>query len=242
MEEFVADRHSLVIEVAGEVIGAVQFGEEEDPMYRHANIDVYVTAARHGQGFGSRRPGARPSSLEDRGHHRTRSTRGGQHGRDPRLREGRVPAGRGDACVRAGSARHVARRTADGAARRELLENRAAGITQVRVDLPDHLDAGPRATDGLLRGSPRRRDPVSVPVRGAAGLRDTGSDPTRSGSRRRRSASEDARQRGDVGLRGRLRPGLRAFPRRRRHRSSTSPRISRGESGSPDCWTPTGTR
>jgi aminoglycoside 6'-N-acetyltransferase len=53
MEEFVADEHSLAIELDGEVIGAVQFGEEEDPMYRHANIDVYVTAARHGQGFGS---------------------------------------------------------------------------------------------------------------------------------------------------------------------------------------------
>ena len=70
-----ADRHSLAIEVAGEVIGAVQFGEEEDPMYRHANIDVYVTAARHGQGFGSEavRVLAR-HLLEDRGHHRITST------------------------------------------------------------------------------------------------------------------------------------------------------------------------
>jgi uncharacterized glyoxalase superfamily protein PhnB len=40
-------------------------------MYRHANIDVYVTAARHGQGFGSEavRVLAR-HLLEDRGHHR----------------------------------------------------------------------------------------------------------------------------------------------------------------------------
>jgi aminoglycoside 6'-N-acetyltransferase len=71
MEEFVRDERSLVIELEGEVIGAVQYGEEADPMYRHANIDVYVTAARHGQGFGSEavRVLAR-HLLEDRGHHR----------------------------------------------------------------------------------------------------------------------------------------------------------------------------
>jgi aminoglycoside 6'-N-acetyltransferase len=71
MEEFVADERSLAIEVDGEVIGAVQFGEEADPMYRHANIDVYLTAARHRQGFGSEavRVLAR-HLLEERGHHR----------------------------------------------------------------------------------------------------------------------------------------------------------------------------
>ena len=71
MEEFVADEHSLVIEVDGEVIGAVQFFEEEDPMYRHANIDVYLTTSRHGRGFGTEavRMLAR-YLLEERGHHR----------------------------------------------------------------------------------------------------------------------------------------------------------------------------
>jgi aminoglycoside 6'-N-acetyltransferase len=71
MEEFVVDEHSLVIEVDGAVIGAIQFFEEEDPMYRHANIDVYLTAARHGQGLGSEavRVLAR-HLLEERGHHR----------------------------------------------------------------------------------------------------------------------------------------------------------------------------
>ena len=71
MEEFVAEDHSLVIEVDGEVIGAIQFFEETDPMYRHANIDVYLTAARHGQGFGTEavRVLAR-HLLEERGHHR----------------------------------------------------------------------------------------------------------------------------------------------------------------------------
>ena len=71
MEEFVRDEHSLAIEVDGDVIGAVQFGEEDDPMYRHASIDVYLTAARHGEGLGSDavRTLAR-YLIEERGHHR----------------------------------------------------------------------------------------------------------------------------------------------------------------------------
>lgn len=71
MEEFVADEHSLAIEVDGEVVGAIQFFEEEDPMYRHANIDLYLTTSRHGHGLGSEavRVLAR-HLLEERGHHR----------------------------------------------------------------------------------------------------------------------------------------------------------------------------
>jgi len=71
MEEFVADEHSLAIEVDGEVVGAVQYGEEEDPMYRHANIDVYLTASRHGEGLGSEAVSVLARYLlEERGHHR----------------------------------------------------------------------------------------------------------------------------------------------------------------------------
>ena len=71
MDEFVADEHSLAIEVDGEVVGAIQFFEEEDPMYRHANIDLYLTTSRHGKGLGSEavRVLAR-HLLEERGHHR----------------------------------------------------------------------------------------------------------------------------------------------------------------------------
>jgi aminoglycoside 6'-N-acetyltransferase len=71
MEEFVADEHSLAIEVDGEVVGAIQFFEEEDPMYRQANIDLYLTTSRHGHGLGSEavRVLAR-HLLEERGHHR----------------------------------------------------------------------------------------------------------------------------------------------------------------------------
>jgi aminoglycoside 6'-N-acetyltransferase len=71
MEEFVAAESSLAIEVEGQVIGAIQFFEEEDPMYRHANIDVYVTAARHGQGYGTEAVQVLARHLlEERGHHR----------------------------------------------------------------------------------------------------------------------------------------------------------------------------
>jgi aminoglycoside 6'-N-acetyltransferase len=71
LDEFVRDECSLAIEVDGEVVGAVQFGEEEDPMYRHASIDVYVTASRHGQGLGSEAVRALARYLlEERGHHR----------------------------------------------------------------------------------------------------------------------------------------------------------------------------
>jgi aminoglycoside 6'-N-acetyltransferase len=61
----------LVVEAAGQVIGGIQFHEENDPMYRHAGIDIYLS--RHGQGRGL---GSEAVSLlarylfEERGHHR----------------------------------------------------------------------------------------------------------------------------------------------------------------------------
>ena len=71
MNEFVADEHSLAIEVDGMVVGAVQYGEEEDPMYRNATIDVYLTASRHGEGLGSEAVLVLARYLiEERGHHR----------------------------------------------------------------------------------------------------------------------------------------------------------------------------
>jgi aminoglycoside 6'-N-acetyltransferase len=71
MDEFVRDERTLVIELDGEVIGAIQYAEEEDSMYRRAGIDVYLTAARHGEGLGAEavRLLAR-YLLEERSHHR----------------------------------------------------------------------------------------------------------------------------------------------------------------------------
>lgn len=40
----------LSIEVDDAVVGLIQFGEEEDPDYRHASIDIYVDPAVHRRG------------------------------------------------------------------------------------------------------------------------------------------------------------------------------------------------
>jgi aminoglycoside 6'-N-acetyltransferase len=71
MEEFVTDEKTFVIEVDGEVIGATQYDEVEDPMYRSAGIDLYLTTPRHGQGLGSEAVRVLARYLiGERGHHR----------------------------------------------------------------------------------------------------------------------------------------------------------------------------
>lgn len=57
--------------VDGEIRGMVQYGEETDPMYRHASIDIFLDPAVHGRGTGSDtvRTLAR-HLLRERGHHR----------------------------------------------------------------------------------------------------------------------------------------------------------------------------
>ena len=70
-EQFVGDDEQFVVTLDGEVIGAVQYSEEEDPMYRHAGIDIFLTASRHGQGFGTDALRALAGYLfDERGHHR----------------------------------------------------------------------------------------------------------------------------------------------------------------------------
>ena len=71
MDEFVRDERTLVIETDGEAVGAIQYHEEEDPMYRHAGIDVYLTAARHGEGLGVEAVRLLARYLfDERSHHR----------------------------------------------------------------------------------------------------------------------------------------------------------------------------
>lgn len=71
LEEFLQDEKTFVIENDGVVIGAIQYEEEEDPMYHRAGIDIFVTTARHGQGFGSEAVRVLARYLiEERGHHR----------------------------------------------------------------------------------------------------------------------------------------------------------------------------
>jgi aminoglycoside 6'-N-acetyltransferase len=61
----------LAIEVDGAVVGAIQYGEEVDPDYRHASIDIYLTTGVQGRGVGpdAIRTLAR-YLFEERGHHR----------------------------------------------------------------------------------------------------------------------------------------------------------------------------
>lgn len=71
LEEFLSDERTFVVETDGEVIGAIQYEEEEDPMYRRAGIDIFVTTSLHGQGFGSEAVRVLARYLiEERGHHR----------------------------------------------------------------------------------------------------------------------------------------------------------------------------
>lgn len=52
-EQFVDSGFGFVVEVDGQVIGAVQYSEEEDPMYRHAGMDIFISTASHGRGYGT---------------------------------------------------------------------------------------------------------------------------------------------------------------------------------------------
>lgn len=66
------DLHQFAIETAdGTVAGMVQFGEEHDPDYRHASVDIFVDPAMHRRGIAT---DAILTIVEhlfgDRGHHR----------------------------------------------------------------------------------------------------------------------------------------------------------------------------
>ena len=53
------------------IIGLVQYGEEEDPEYRHASIDIYLDPAVHRQGLATEALRVLVNHLfEDLGHHR----------------------------------------------------------------------------------------------------------------------------------------------------------------------------
>jgi aminoglycoside 6'-N-acetyltransferase len=66
-----SDATAFAVEVEGEVIGLAQYWEETDPEYRHAGIDLCLTARRHGQGLGADTVRTLARHLvRDRGHHR----------------------------------------------------------------------------------------------------------------------------------------------------------------------------
>jgi aminoglycoside 6'-N-acetyltransferase len=65
------DVHLLVIEHDDRAVGAIQWGVETEPDYRHANIDIFLDPAVHGRGLGTDavRTLARHLIVEH-GHHR----------------------------------------------------------------------------------------------------------------------------------------------------------------------------
>jgi aminoglycoside 6'-N-acetyltransferase len=61
----------LVMEIDGQVAGGIQYVEENDPMYRHAGIDIYLGDRFQGHGAGTEAVGLLARFLfERRGHHR----------------------------------------------------------------------------------------------------------------------------------------------------------------------------
>jgi aminoglycoside 6'-N-acetyltransferase len=61
----------FAVELDGEVIGLAQAGEETDPEYRHANLDIFLGTAWHGLGLGADTIRTLARWLfEERGHHR----------------------------------------------------------------------------------------------------------------------------------------------------------------------------
>lgn len=65
------DDVSFVIVVDGEVVGLVQYAEETDPDYRHASMDIFLSARVHGRGLGTEAVAVTAAYLIDvLGHHR----------------------------------------------------------------------------------------------------------------------------------------------------------------------------
>jgi aminoglycoside 6'-N-acetyltransferase len=61
----------FAIELGGEVIGVIQYHEEEDLMYRHAGIDLFVSEESQGRGLGTDAVRTLAHYLiHERGHHR----------------------------------------------------------------------------------------------------------------------------------------------------------------------------
>lgn len=61
----------LTIWVDDVIAGLIQFGEEHEPKYRHASIDLFLDPPLHGRGIGTEVVARVVAHLiEDRGHHR----------------------------------------------------------------------------------------------------------------------------------------------------------------------------
>jgi aminoglycoside 6'-N-acetyltransferase len=62
---------AYAIELDGEVVGLIEYHEEDDPMYRHAGIDIFLSEEVHGRGLGTDAVRTLARYLvHERGHHR----------------------------------------------------------------------------------------------------------------------------------------------------------------------------
>ena len=66
-----ADEKAFAIEAEGELVGLIQYHEENEPDFRHAGIDIFLAGRAQGHGLGTEavRTLAR-YLIEKRGHHR----------------------------------------------------------------------------------------------------------------------------------------------------------------------------
>lgn len=61
----------MVIDVTGDVAGLIQFSEENEPDYRHAGIDIYLSERFQNRGIGREAVALLAAYLiDERGHHR----------------------------------------------------------------------------------------------------------------------------------------------------------------------------
>ena len=61
----------LAVLLADQVVGAIQWSESDDPMYRHAGIDIFLSEDVQGQGLGTEAVRTMAEYLiRERGHHR----------------------------------------------------------------------------------------------------------------------------------------------------------------------------
>jgi aminoglycoside 6'-N-acetyltransferase len=63
--------HPYVIEFEGRTVGWIQWGEEDEPDYRHASLDIFVDPRVHGRGIGTDAVRTLSRHLfREEGHHR----------------------------------------------------------------------------------------------------------------------------------------------------------------------------
>ncbi|HYY77457.1 MAG TPA: GNAT family protein [Gaiellaceae bacterium] len=69
--EGATDETAFAIETGGELVGLIEYSEENEPDFRHAGIDLFLAEHVHGRGLGTDavRTLAR-FLIEERGHHR----------------------------------------------------------------------------------------------------------------------------------------------------------------------------